>query len=113
MGFLQDAITKVTTALTAANVPYAVDPGVARPKCVMVELPEFSTFAHHVRDVSVRIKVCGSPPGNAQTNAWILNTVQSILDAGVIVDSGAPGVADYGGQQMPTYEMTVRIGTNQ
>lgn len=113
MGFLQDAISKVTTALTAANIPFAVDPGVARPKCVMVELPEFSGFSSHVRDVSVRIKVCGSPPGNAATNNWILTTVQAVLDAGLVVTSGSPSTAEYGGQQLPTYDMTVRVGTHQ
>ena len=85
----------------------------ARPKCVMVELPSFTEYARHVRDVTVRLRVCGSPPGNANTNAWIMNTVQAILDTSIVVDGGQPSTADYGGQQLPTYDLSVRIGTNQ
>lgn len=113
MGFLQDAITQVTGALTTASIPWAQDPGAVRPKCVMVELPSFTVYARSVRDVSVRLRVCGSPPGNANTNKWIMDTVQAILNTPIVVDGGSPSTADYGGQQLPTYDMTCRIGTNQ
>lgn len=113
MGFLQDAVTLVTSTLTAANIPNAHDPGAIRPKCVMVELPDFTTYARHVRDVNVRIRVCGVPPGNATTNTWIMNTVQAILNTTIVVSGGSPGTADYGGQQLPTYDMTCRIGNHQ
>jgi len=110
MGFLQDAITKVETALTAVNVPWANDPGAIRPNTVMIELPEFTTYAKAVTDIRVKLRVCGSPPGNKATNKFILDTVDTILGSTVIVDSGSPATADYGNQQLPTYDLIARIG---
>lgn len=113
MGFLQDAISKCSTALTAANVPWANDPGVIRPKCVMIELPSFTQYAKAVSDVRVTLRVCGSPPGNAATNKWIMDTVETIMASTLIVESGTPSLADYGNQQLPTYDLVARVGTNR
>ena len=111
--FLQDAITKCETALTAAAVPWANDPGVIRPNTVMIELPDFTTYAKAVADIRVRLRVCGSPPGNKATNKFILDTVEKILASTVIVESGSPGTAEYGNQQLPTYDLVARVGTNR
>lgn len=111
--FLQDAINLCTAALTAAGVTWAADPGVIRPKCVMVELPEFTTYSRAVADVRVRLKVCGSPPGNAASNTYILNTVETIMASTIIIESGSPSTAEYGNQQLPTYELIARIGTDR
>lgn len=112
--FLQDSIDKCTTALTAANVTWAHDPGKIRPNCVMVELPEFSTYSRAVADVRVRLRVCGSPPGNVQTNKYILDTVETIMAANtIVIESGAPATAEYGNQNLPTYDLVARVGTNR
>lgn len=111
--FLQDAITKCETALTAASVKWANDPGAIRPNTVMIELPEFTQYAKAVADIRIRLRVCGSPPGNKVTNKFILDTVEQILASTVIVESGSPGTADYGNQQLPTYDLVARIGTNR
>lgn len=113
MAFLQDAITKCEAALTAVSVPWANDPGTIRPNTVMIELPEFVTYAKAVADVRVKLRVCGSPPGNKATNKWILDTVETILASTIIVESGAPATADYGNQTLPTYDLTARIGTDR
>lgn len=112
-GFLNDAIAKCATALQGLGIPYAVDPGVTRPKCVMVELPEFDTFSKAVMDVRIRLRVCGSPPGNKNTNDWIITTVDTIMGSSIIVESGSPGTGEYGNQQLPTYDLVARIGTNR
>ena len=111
-GFLQDAIDLCADALTAAGLPWAYDPGQARPKCVMIELPEFTVYAKAVSDVRIRLRVCGAPPGNKANNDFILTTVDEILASPIIVESGAPSTADYGGQQLPTYDLIARLGTN-
>lgn len=111
--FLQDAITKCEVALTAANVKWANDPGRARPNTVMIELPEFTSYAKAVADVRVRLRVCGSPPGNKATNKYILDTVETIMASTIIVESGSPSTAEYGDQQLPTYDLIARIGTNR
>ena len=47
---------------------------------------------------------------------WLLHAFQIIENAfwaGLVVTSGSPSTAEYGGQQLPTYDMTVRVGTHQ
>lgn len=112
-GFLQDAIDECATALTAAGIVWAYDPGQARPKCVMIELPDFSVFARGVADIRIRLRVCGAPPGNKANNDFILSTVEEILASSIVIESGAPSTADYGNQQLPTYDLVARIGTNR
>lgn len=112
-GFLQDAIDLCADALTDAGITWAYDPGTIRPKCVMIELPDFSVYARAVADVRIRLRVCGSPPGNKANNEFILSTVEEILQSEVIVESGSPGTAEYGNQQLPTYDLIGRIGTNR
>lgn len=112
-GFLQDTIDACAQALTDAGIPWAYDPGQARPKCVMIELPEFSVYARAVADVRIRLRICGAPPGNKANNDFILTTVEDILASDIIVDSGAPSTADYGSQQLPTYDLVARLGTNR
>lgn len=112
-GFLAEAIDKCSDALTAAGIVWAYDPGQARPKCVMIELPEFTVYSKAVADIRIRLRVCGSPPGNKANNDWILTTVEDILTSSIIVEGGSPGTAEYGNQQLPTYDLTARIGTNQ
>lgn len=111
--FLQDAIDKCQTALTAAAVPWTAEPGAVRPNVVVIELPDFTSYAKAVADIRIRLRVCGSPPGNKATNKFILDTVEKILASTVIVESGAPGTADYGNQTLPTYDLVGRIGTNR
>jgi hypothetical protein len=111
-GFLADAIDLCSDALTAAGIPWAYDPGQARPKCVMIELPEFTLYSKAVADIRIRLRVCGAPPGNKANNDFILTTVEDIMTSTVIVESGSPGTADYGNQQLPTYDLVARIGTN-
>jgi hypothetical protein len=111
--FLSDAVTKVTTALTSANVPWTSEPGAARPNSVLVELPSFSTFAKAIGDVSITVRVLGSPPGNTATNKWILDTVETICASPIAVVGGRPSTADYGNQQLPAYDLEVKVGTNR
>jgi hypothetical protein len=111
--FLQDTIDKCQTALTAAGVRWANDPGKIQPNTVMIELPEFTSYAKAVADIRIRLRVCGSPPGNKATNKYILDTVETILASTVIVESGSPGTADYGNQTLPTYDLVARVGTNR
>lgn len=112
-GFLQNAIDLCSTALTTAGITWAHDPGTIRPKCVMIELPDFSTYSKAVADIRIRLRVCGAPPGNKANNNFILSTVEAILASPIIVESGSPGTADYGNQQLPTYDLIARIGTNR
>jgi hypothetical protein len=110
MGLMADVVGACETALDALGIPNAHDPGQARPKCVMIELPELRVETLKVVDVTIRLVVCGSPPGNKATNKWIADTVDEIIDSPLQVVDGRPSWADYGGQQLPTYELTARIG---
>lgn len=110
MSIISDAVTTIGAKLTALGVTWAHDPGQARPKCVMVELPELDVATRKVADVTVRLIICSAPPGNSTSNKWIATTADTIIDSDIAIVSARPSWIEYGGQQMPTYELTARLG---
>ena len=113
-GVLADSITHVTTIINGLGYKVVTDPRNARPLSLFVELPTFTTFAHDVVDVTIVVRVLAPPPGNQDASDYIITIVDALQDAfdGAIID-GRPTVALIGEQQLPAYDLTVRLGTHR
>lgn len=112
-GILQDAITATKTALTALGLTVVDDPRAARPYSVMVELPTVDAFTSNVGDITIIIKVLGIPPSNKTTAEYLLTTADTILNSPIAITDIRPSTAEYGGQTMPTYDLTSRIAVRR
>lgn len=112
-GILADAVNAVKTALTALGLKPVTDPRNARPYTVMIELPTLDAFTFNVGDIRVPIKVLGSPPGNQDSGDYLMTKVDQIMNSPIAIVDGRPGLATYGGQDIPTYEMTVAIAVRR
>lgn len=108
-GILIDAVNAVKTQLTALNLKPVTDPRNARPLTVLIELPTLDVFTFNVGDIRVPIKVLAPPPGNQDSSDYLLTTVDKIMNSPITIVDGRPGIASYGGQDLPTYEMTVAV----
>ena len=102
-------VTALTNSLTAMGLTAVSDPRAARPYTVFVELPIFDTYAHRVSDVTVTIRCLAAPAGNTNSATWLLATVDTILEANIGVISGRPSVAVIGEQNLPAYDLVVRM----
>lgn len=84
---------------------------------VFVEPPSFDNFnagfINAVADLTFTIRVLGAPPGNQDSTDYILTTVDTILNSGVVFTSGRPTIAVVGTQELPAYDLTVRMSARR
>lgn len=110
-GIFRDSITAVSTVISGLGLVPVTDPRNARPLTVFIELPTWDTFAKHVADVTMRLRVLGAPPGNQDTANYLLTTAWTIMNSSLAVVSGQPSVALIGSQELPAYDLTIRLAS--
>ena len=113
MSIFADSITDLATKLSALNLDVVTDPRAARPFSVFIELPTFDAFNAKIADTTVVVRALASPPGNANAAAWLLETIDTIMDANLAVVSGRPTAALIGEQSIPAYDLTIRLAARR
>lgn len=115
-GILWQAVDTTKTSLTALNTGYEVvtDPRNARPMTFFIELPTVEVFNYNVGDVTLRVRICAPPPGNQDASNYLLTLADTIMASEIAVTDLRPGVMIVGGaQEMPTYDLTVRVAVER
>ena len=113
-GIFAEARTAIITRITSLGLVPVTDPRNARPLTVFVELPTFTSFTYNVGDLTFTIRVLGAPPGNQDTGDWLLTTIDTLMaDGGLAVVAGQPSLAIIGSQELPAYDLTVRIASRR
>jgi hypothetical protein len=110
-GIFRDSIAAVSTVLTSLGLVPVTDPRNARPLTVFLELPTWNTFAKHVADVTMRLRILGAPPGNQDVANYLLTTAWTIMNSSLAVVSGNPSTAIVGSQEMPAYDLVIRLAS--
>jgi hypothetical protein len=108
-GMFRDAIAELVTDLEALGLQVVTDPRNARPFCVFVELPTFDGFNFRIADATVVLRVLASPPAAQNAADYLLSTIDLIMAANLAVVAGRPTAALIGDQNIPAYDLTVRI----
>jgi hypothetical protein len=115
-GILWDAVNATKTAIAALNTGYEVvtDPRNARPMTFFIELPTVSSFTYNVGDMTLVVRICAPPPGNQDASNFLLTQADVIMNSTIAVTDLRPGVMIIGGgQELPTYDLTVRIAVRR
>jgi hypothetical protein len=112
-GIFRYSINDVVAVLEALPVTAVTDPRNARPGTVFVELPTFTVFTQHIADVTITLRVLGAPPGNTDAANWILQIVDLIMDSDLAVIDGRPTMASIGQQDLPAYDLTIRLASRR
>ena len=112
-GILVEAVAAIKAQLVNLGLKPVTDPRNARPMTVLVELPILDVFTYNVGDVRVPIKVLAGPPGNQDSGDYLMTMVDKIMNSPLAITDGRPGIASYGGQDLPTYEMTVAMAVRR
>jgi hypothetical protein len=110
-GIFRDSIGVVSGIITALGLVPVTDPRNARPLTVFLELPAWDTYARHVADVTMRLRILGAPPGNQDVANYLLTTAWTIMNSSLAVVSGAPSIAQVGTQELPTYDLVIRLAS--
>jgi hypothetical protein len=112
-GILYEAVAGVKASLTALGLAPVTDPRNARPLSVFIELPTVSTFNYNVGDITLRLRVLAPPPGNSDAGDYLMTITDQILNSSIAITDMSPGMVSVGGQDLPTYDLTVRLAVKR
>lgn len=108
--YLSDAYDYVVAALEAAGLTVTTDPRNVRPPCVLVEPPTVTAQQNTLlAELEFPIIVAAPGLGNKDATAFLLDTVDEILGAGIGTTTGGPTVYTIGNQELPAYQLTTTI----
>ena len=112
-GMLYEAVQAVSEALRGIGIEPVLDPRNARPNAVLVELPTADLFTYNVADVRIQLRLLGTPPGNQDSAEYLMTLADKVIDSDLAVIDARPGVATYGNQELPSYDLTVKISVKR
>lgn len=113
-GILAAAYSSVTTALADAGLVVVTDPRNARPLSVFVELPTGSAFNENIVDLTIRLRVLAAPPGNQDAADYLLTVFDTIHQLKTVaVTDFNPSTAVIGEQNIPAFDISVRLSTRR
>ena len=112
-GILVQAVNAIKTQLTTLGLKPVTDPRNARPMSVFIELPIMTSYTYNVGDFRVPVRILAAPPGNQDAGDYLMTTVDAIMNSPIAVIDARPGNATYGGQDIPTYDLTVAVAVRR
>jgi hypothetical protein len=116
-GIFVNATTALANAITAIGLVPITDPRNARPLTVYIEPPSFDAFnagqVNSVADLTYTIRILAAPPGNQDATDYLLTTMDTIYNSSIVVMSGRPSLTVVGSQEIPSYDLTVRMSARR
>ena len=112
-GIFNEARSTVVATLVALGLKTETDVRNARPMTVLVDPPTFTCFNSNIAEIEIDLKVLAAPPGNQDAVDYLITTADTIMNSDLSLIRGIPGVMTIGGQEVPTYDLTVRVGTQR
>jgi hypothetical protein len=112
-GILYEAVTACKTALTELGLIPVTDPRNARPLSVLIELPTVDSFTYNVGNITLRLRVLAPPPGNQDAGDYLMQIADQIMNSPIAVTDLRPGLVSVGGQDLPSYDLTVAVAVRR
>jgi hypothetical protein len=89
------------------------DPRNARPLSVLIELPTVDSFTYNVGNITLRLRVLAPPPGNQDAGDYLMQIADQIMNSPIAVTDLRPGLVSIGGQDLPSYDLTVAVAVRR
>ena len=113
-GFLAESQAALASRLAALGIVTVTDSRNARPMTVLIEPPSCTSFTYNVAKVTFTLRVLAAPPGNQDAVDYLYTTCDTIIDTPTIdVLEGRPSLTNIGGQEIPSYDLTVAVATQR
>jgi hypothetical protein len=113
VNILATAVNACKTALTTLGLVPITDPRNARPQSVLIELPTVDAFTYNVGNITLRLRVLAPPPGNQDAGDYLMKIADQIMDSPIAVTDLRPGLVSVGGQDLPSYDLTVAVAVRR
>ena len=112
-GIFIEAQNALVSTITALGFKPVTDPRNVRPLSVLINPPSFDSFTYNVGDLTFTISVVAAPPANQDAVDYLLTSVDQLMNSSLPITSGRPSVVSIGGQDLPAYDLTVRIASRR
>jgi len=112
-GIFYDAVTKIKDTITALGLVAVTDPRNARPMTCLIEMPTYTQFTNQVADISVIVHILATPPGNQDSGDYLMTTLDILMNSELAITGGTPTLVVIGAQELPAYDITIRIGAKR
>ena len=112
-GILYEAVNACKTALTTLGLVPITDPRNARPLSVLIELPTVTAFTYNVGNIDLRLRVLAPPPSNQDAGDYLMTIADQIMNSPIAVTDLRPGFVTIGGQDLPSYDLTVAVAVRR
>jgi hypothetical protein len=80
---------------------------------VLIQLPTSNNLNYNIGDIDIRLSICAPPPGNQDAGDYLMTVADTIMNSDMAVTDMRPGFLSTGGQDLPTYDLTVRLAVNR
>jgi len=71
------------------------------------------TLTYNVGDITLTIRVLAPPPGNQDAGDYLLTAIDALMNSSLAITGGQPTIAQIGSQELPAYDLTVRISSKR
>lgn len=112
-GVLYEAVKAVVDELADIGLQAVTDPRNARPNSVFVELPTIDLLTYNVADCRLVLRLLAPPPGNQDAADFLMTQADKVINSALAVTDARPGTAVYGGQELPSYDLTVAVAVKR
>ena len=112
-GIFAAAQATLVASLQGLGLAVVTDSRNARPMSVLVDPPTFTCFNSNIAEIEIGVQVLAAPPGNQDAVDYLISAADTIMDSDISLIRGNPGVMQIGGQEVPTYDLTVRVSTQR
>ena len=112
-GIFAAAQATLVASLQGLGLAVVTDSRNARPMSVLVDPPTFTCFNSNIAEIEIGVQVLAAPPGNQDAVDYLISAADTIMDSDISLIRGIPGVMQIGGQEVPTYDLTVRVSTQR
>ena len=112
-GIFATAVTKVKDTINDLGLVAVTDPRNARPLTCLIEMPTYTQFTNQVADISVVVHILAGPPSNQDSGDYLMSTLGTLMDSELAITGGSPTLVVIGSQELPAYDITIRIGAKR
>jgi hypothetical protein len=80
---------------------------------VLIELPTVTAFTYNVGDIRLTLRILAPPPGNQDAGDYLMTIADQIMNSPIAVTDLRPGLVSIGGQDLPSYDLTVAVAVRR
>jgi hypothetical protein len=66
-----------------------------------------------VGNITLRLRVLAPPPGNQDAGDYLMQIADQIMNSPIAVTDLRPGLVSIGGQDLPSYDLTVAVAVRR